>query len=68
MFVKKPSVALKSIFRTTAGNFDAPTLPIDLPILRDEESGHLITALSEVITRLDKMETAALSPDPALPP
>ena len=33
MFVKKPSVALKSILQTSAGTTDNPTLPTDLSIL-----------------------------------
>jgi hypothetical protein len=35
LFVKKPSVALKSILRTSEETTDNPTLPIDLSILRD---------------------------------
>jgi len=68
MFVKKPSVALKSMLRTSERTPDNPTLPTDLPVLRDETSGRLITTPSEVITQLTKMETIALSPDPTLPP
>ena len=61
-------MALKSIFRATAWAFDAPALPTDPSIYRDTESGHLVSAPSEVITRLAQMETTALSPDRTLPP
>ena len=36
MFVKVPSVAFKSIFRTSEGITDDPTSPSDLSILHDE--------------------------------
>ena len=39
MFVKKPSVALKSILRSAEGTTDNPTLTTDLSILRDENLG-----------------------------
>jgi hypothetical protein len=68
MFVKKPSVALKSILRTVAGEKDSPALLVDLSILRDETWGRLFTTPVEVITRLPQIETVALSPDPSLPP
>ena len=68
MFVKKPSVALKSNLRSSEGTTDIPTLPTDLSILRDEKSGRLLTTPSEVLTQLTLLETAALSPDPTLPP
>ena len=67
MIVNKPSVALKSILRTSEGTPDNPTLPTDLSVLRDETFGFLTTP-SEVITQLEKMETTALPPYPALPP
>jgi len=68
MLEKKPTVALKSILRTSEGTTDNPTLPTDLSILRDEKSGRLLTTPSEVLTQLRQMETVALSPDPTLPP
>ena len=68
MCVKKPCVALKSILRSSEGTSDNPTLPIDLSILRDETSGRLRNIPAEVLTQLTIMETAALSPDPTLPP
>jgi len=68
MFVKKPSVALKSILQTSEGTPDNPTLPTDLSVLRDETYGRLLTTPSEVITQLENMETPSLSPDPTLPP
>ena len=67
MFVKKPSVALKSILRTSVGTSDNPTLPTDLSILRDEKSCRLLNTPSEVLTQLTRMETIALSSDPTLP-
>jgi hypothetical protein len=66
--MKKPSVALKSILRSSEGKTDIPTLPTDLSILRDEKTGQLITTPKEVIARLTQLETKALSPDPTLPP
>ncbi len=36
LFVKMPSVVLKSILRTVAGENDSPTLPNDLFIMRNE--------------------------------
>jgi hypothetical protein len=53
MFVKKLSVALKSILQSATG-FKAPTtLPTDLYILMGEEtSGRLITTPAEVVTKL----------------
>ena len=68
MFVKKPSVALNSILRTSERAPDNPTLSTDLYVLRDETSGHIITTQSKVIKQLEKMETSTLSPDPTLPP
>jgi hypothetical protein len=68
MFVKKPSVAIKFILRSAEKTTDNPTLPTDLSILRDEKSGRLLTTPSEVLTQLTLLETAALSPDPTLPP
>jgi len=50
MFVKKPSVALKSILRTSEGTPDNPTLPTDISVLRDKIHGRLLTTPSEVIT------------------
>jgi hypothetical protein len=67
MFVKKPSVALKSILRASEETPDNPTLPTDLSVLRDEAFGRLLTSPSEVITQLKKIETTSLSPDPAIP-
>jgi hypothetical protein len=67
IFVKKPIVALKSILRTSTGPSDTPSLPTDLYILRDKESG-LLTTPSDVIQRFTQMETITLSPDPTLPP
>jgi hypothetical protein len=49
MFVKKPSVALKSILQNPTGTTDNPTLRTDLSILRDERSGLLLATPSEVI-------------------
>jgi len=68
MFVKKPSVELKSILRTSEGTPDSSTLPTDLSVLRDEATERLLTSPSEVTTQLEKTETRALSPDPTLPP
>ncbi len=68
MFVKKTSVALKSILLTAEGTIDNPTLPTDLSILRDGKSGRHPTTTSEVLTQLKQMETTSLSPDPKLPP
>ncbi len=68
MFIKKLSVALKSILRTSEGVADAPFLSTDLSVIRDETTGHLITAPEEVIAKITLMETVALCPDPTLPP
>ena len=68
MFVKKPSVALKSILRSSEGKLDTTTLPTDLSVLRDENTGQLLTSPTEVISHLTQLETTALSPDPTLPP
>jgi hypothetical protein len=43
MFVKKQSVALKSVLRTTAGDSDFPSFSTDLFIIRDETTRQLIT-------------------------
>jgi hypothetical protein len=68
IFVKKPSVALKSILRTSEGATDNPTLHIDLSVLRDETSGRLLTTPTEVIAQLEKLESKALSLDPTITP
>jgi hypothetical protein len=67
LFAKKPNLALKSILRTAAGKSSTNTLPTDLSILKDESSGLLITNPKEVVTKLEELETRALSPDPTLP-
>jgi hypothetical protein len=67
MFVKKPSVALRSILRSSEGKLYTSTLPIDLSVLRDETTGQLLTFPKEVISHLTHLETKALSPDPTLP-
>jgi len=46
MFVKKPSVSLKSILHNLEGTTDHPTLPTDLSVLHDEKSGRLLTTPS----------------------
>ena len=63
-----PTVALKSILRTSEGTPDNPTLPTDLSVSRGETFGRLLSAPAEVIAQLEKLETTALSPDPTLPP
>jgi hypothetical protein len=69
LFIKKSSVALKSILFTTGGVTDTPSVPTDVSVVRDETTGCLITtAPEEVVDKITQMETAALSPDPALPP
>jgi hypothetical protein len=68
IFVKKPSVALKSILRTSEGITDNVTLPTDLFILRDEKSGHILTTPVGVLTQLTQLETTTLSTDPTLSP
>ena len=67
MFEKKPIAALKSIIRNSEET-NNPVRPTDLSVLRDETSGRLLTAPTEVIAQLEKLETIALSPDPTLPP
>ena len=67
MFVKKTSVALKSILRSSEGQSDTNTLPTDLSVLRNESTGQLLTSPTEVIAHLTQLETKALSPDPTLP-
>ena len=52
MFVKKPSIAPKSILRSAEETTDNPTLSTDLSILRDEESRRLLTTPLEVLTQL----------------
>jgi hypothetical protein len=66
MFVKKSSVTIKSILRTSAGTSDTTIFPTGLSVLRDEESGRLLTIPVEVITRVTQMETKILSPNPTL--
>ena len=68
IFVKKPSVALTSILRTSEGAPNNPTLRTDLSVLRDETSGRMLTTPAKVIAQLEKLESKALSPDPTLPP
>jgi hypothetical protein len=46
---------------------DIPSLPTDLSVIREEATGHLITAPEEVIAKITQMETVAISPDPTLP-
>ncbi len=36
--------------------------------MREETTGRLIATPDEVVTKITQMETAALSPDPTLPP
>jgi hypothetical protein len=70
MFVKKPKVALQSILRTTAeatGDNSQP-LPTNLSVIRDETTGRLLVEPAEVIEKVRKLETKALSPDPSLLP
>ena len=67
MFVKKPSVALKAIIRSSEEKPHNPSRPDDLSVLRDETTGHMITTPTEVISQLEQMETTALSPYPTLP-
>ena len=67
LFIKKPSVALKSMMRTAEGVIDTPSLPTDLSVIRDETTSRLITALEEVIAKIIQMETMTLSPDLAFP-
>jgi len=66
--IKKPNVVLKYIMRTAEGVADTPSLPTDLSVIRDETTGHLITAREEVIAKITQMKTVALSPDPTLLP
>jgi len=68
IFAKKPRAALNSIIRTLEGTLDNPTLPTNISVLRDETSMRLLITLAEVIAKLEKLETPALSPDPILPP
>ena len=68
LFIKKPSVALKSILRTSEGITNTPFPPIDLSVIRDETTGRLITTPEEVIAKITQMESVALSPDPTPPP
>ncbi len=55
MFIKKPSVALKSILRSAEGATNSPSLPANLSILRDETTGRLVTTPEEVISKLTQM-------------
>jgi hypothetical protein len=50
------------------GKKDPNILPTYLSIIRDEITGHLITAPAKVVAKIAQMETAALSPDHTLPP
>jgi hypothetical protein len=67
MFVKKPSVALKSILRFSMGTKASTTLPTDLSILRDETTGLIIATPAEIIKKIEQLERVALSTD-ATPP
>ena len=63
MFVKKPRVALQTILRSATGANASATLPTDLPLLRDDTSGLLVTTPTEVVTKLAEIEEVDLSPD-----
>ncbi len=67
MFVKNSSVALKYFLRSAEGDKDSPFLLTALSIIRDENTGRLITALAEVIKKITEMETVVLSSNPTLP-
>jgi hypothetical protein len=68
MFLKRPNVALKSLFRTAAGSTTNVTLPTDLSVMKDEAKGFRITDPQKVVQKIAELETKALSPDPTLPP
>jgi hypothetical protein len=68
MFMQKPKVVSKSILRNAAETEESQPLPTNLSIIRDDASGCLITDPKEVIRQIQKLETKAISPDPALPP
>ncbi len=67
-FITKPKFALKSILRTEEAGENPQHLPTNLSIIRDETTGQLIVNPTEVIAQVQKLETKALSPDPALLP
>jgi hypothetical protein len=68
MYVKEPSVALKTILQSAMWAETPTILPTDLSILRDETTGLLITTSAEIITTLAQMETVTLFPGPTSPP
>ena len=55
LFVKKPNTAFKSILRTSAGNTKTSTLPTDLSIIKDEETGLLITDPVSVKKKIEEL-------------
>ena len=67
IFLKKPSVALKSILCATEGEQVTTSLPIEISLILDETTGRLITTPDEVVAKIVQMEIVALSPDPSLP-
>jgi hypothetical protein len=68
MFVKKPSVALKSILRSSTEAKASAPLPTDLSILRDETTGlMLITTPAEVVINISQIDSADLNPHSMLP-
>ncbi len=61
-------MALKALLRTTTGSTTTNTLPTDLSIIKDEDTGFLITDPPEVVKKIAVLETIALSSDPTLHP
>ena len=66
MFINKTKVALQSILRTAAEEENTQPLPTDLSIVKYIASGRLLVDPAEVIAQVQKLETKAMSPDPAL--
>ena len=60
-------MVLQSILRTAAEGENTQPLPMDLSILRDDDSGRLLVDPAEVIAQVQKLETHAMPHDPKLP-
>jgi hypothetical protein len=68
MFITKPKANLQCILRTAAVEPDSQTLPTNLSIIKDENTGRLLVGPAEVIAQVEKIEIKALSPDSTLRP
>jgi len=68
MFITKPKAALQFILCTAANKPDSQSLPTNLFIIGEDNTGRLLVDPAEVIAQVEILETKARSPDPTLPP